>query len=41
VHVITFLLFVLIVTTTPVLLGWGEMTESADFVDGTEGVGSE
>jgi len=41
VHVITFLLFVLIVTTTPVVLGWGEGTESADFVDATEGVGSE
>jgi uncharacterized membrane protein len=41
VHVITFLLFVLIVTTTPVLLGWGEITESSDFVDGAEGVGSE
>jgi uncharacterized membrane protein len=37
VHVITFLLFVLIVTTAPVVLGWGE----ADLVDGPEGVGSE
>jgi uncharacterized membrane protein len=37
VHAITFLLFVLIVTTAPVVLGWGE----ADLVDGTEGVGSE
>jgi uncharacterized membrane protein len=36
VHVITFLLFVLIVTTTPYVLGWGESTESADFVDATE-----
>jgi uncharacterized membrane protein len=36
VHVITFLLFVLIVTTTPIVLGWGEGTESADFVDATE-----
>lgn len=36
VHVITFLLFVLIVTTTPVVLGWGERTESADFVDAAE-----
>lgn len=36
VHVITFLLFVLIVTTTPIVLGWGERTESADFVDATE-----
>ncbi|HXA34256.1 MAG TPA: vitamin K epoxide reductase family protein [Acidimicrobiales bacterium] len=38
VHVITFLLFVLIVTTAPVVLGWGEADE---LVDGTEGVGSE
>jgi uncharacterized membrane protein len=36
VHVITFLLFVLIVTTTPIVLGWSEGTESADFVDATE-----
>ncbi len=41
VHVITFLLFVLIVTTTPIVLGWGEGTDSADLIDATEGVGSE
>ncbi|HEX4244151.1 MAG TPA: vitamin K epoxide reductase family protein [Acidimicrobiales bacterium] len=38
VHVITFLIFVLVVTTTPMVLGWGQRTESADYA---EGVGSE
>jgi uncharacterized membrane protein len=39
VHVITFLLFVLVMTTAPVLLGPGEETE-ADYADAAEGLGS-
>jgi uncharacterized membrane protein len=41
VHVATFLIFVVVVTTTPVVLSWGEPTDSADYVDAAEGVGSE
>jgi uncharacterized membrane protein len=41
VHVITFLLFVLIVTTAPIVLAADEQTEAADYVDAAKGVGSE
>jgi uncharacterized membrane protein len=41
VHVATFLIFVVVVTTTPVVLSRGEPIESADYVDAAEGVGSE
>ena len=40
VHVITFLLFVLIMTTTPILFGAGEGTEARDYLDAAEGLGS-
>ncbi len=41
VHVITFLLFVLIVTTAPIVLAADEQSEAADYVDAAKGVGSE
>ncbi|HEX4219181.1 MAG TPA: vitamin K epoxide reductase family protein [Acidimicrobiales bacterium] len=41
VHVVTFLIFVVVVTTTPVVLGWAEATAPADYVEAAEGVGSE
>jgi uncharacterized membrane protein len=41
VHVITFLLFVLIVTTAPIVLAADEQTEAADYVHAAKGVGSE
>jgi uncharacterized membrane protein len=41
VHVITFLLFVLIVTTAPIVLAADEQTEAADYVGAAKGVGSE
>ena len=40
VHVITFLLFVLIMTTTPIVFGAGEGTETRDYVEAAEGMGS-
>jgi len=41
VHVITFLLFVLIVTTAPIVLAADDQSEAADYVDAAKGVGSE
>jgi uncharacterized membrane protein len=41
VHVITFLLFVLIMTTAPIVFGRGEVTEAGDYIDAAEGLGSQ